>query len=187
MFDAIRIYVHRASERSSVLTALGVTPGRYLLATIHRPYNTDRPETLSQILETLLSVDESVVFPVHPRTRKRIDELGSSLSERLRNSKVKIVDPVGYLDMLELQQHARLILTDSGGVQKEAYILGIPCITLRPETEWVETVEAGWNTLAGADPQRIYDLVKTPVPADRPRPQIFGDGFASRRIVELLN
>ena len=187
MFDAIRIYVDRSSEHSSVLSALGLTSGRYLLATIHRPYNTDQPENLSRILETLLSVDEPVVFPVHPRTRKRIDELGSAISERLRNGKVQIVEPVGYLDMLALQQNARLILTDSGGIQKEAYILGVPCITLRPETEWVETVETGWNTLAGTDPERIYDLVKSPIPSDRPRPPLFGDGFASRRIVELLS
>jgi UDP-N-acetylglucosamine 2-epimerase len=126
-----------------------------------------------------------VVFPVHPRTRKRMAELGLGVPHsEFRNA--RFLDPVGYLDMVRLEQGARMILTDSGGVQKEAYWLGVPCVTLRDETEWVETVEAGWNTLAGADPERILVAVRTFAPPAA-RPALYGDGQAASHVVRILS
>ncbi len=186
MCDALRIFSELAMDRSRALSDLGLTPREYLVATVHRPYNTDIPENLTAILQAFMDIGDTLVFPVHPRARKQIDLLGDETCMRLKASAVKLVEPLGYLDMLVLQQNARMILTDSGGVQKEAYILGVPCVTLRPETEWIETVETGWSVLAGADRATIVRLAKEPVPSDRPRPPIFGDGYASRRIVELL-
>ena len=185
MVDAVRIFGPLASETSRILESVGVQMREYLLATIHRPYNTDNPDNLRAILIALAELHEPVIFPVHPRTRNRIDAPGTA--ELIQGSRVRLIEPVGYLDMLALQQNARMILTDSGGVQKEAYMLGIPCITLRPETEWVETLENGWNVLAGADRARIIALATASVPADRPHPPLFGDGYAARRIVELLH
>jgi len=115
-------------------------PKAYLLATIHRPQNTDRAENLRSILGALNALDELIVFPAHPRTSEAIERLGYPL-----RSHVRLIEPVSYLDMLVLEKNARLILTDSGGVQKEAYFFGVPCVTLREETEWVVTVEAGWR------------------------------------------
>ena len=119
-------------------------------------------------------IGEPVIFPVHPRTRKKIDELGLAAGAAAGN--VRLIEPVGYLDMLTLEQNARLILTDSGGIQKEAYWLGVPCVTLRDETEWVETVEAGWNMLVGADPADL-DAVRN-LSGRAQRPPIYGNGHA---------
>ena len=180
MADALAPLAARARERSAVLPRLGLTPGQYLLATIHRAENTDEPRRLAAIVEALNAAGEQVVFPVHPRTRKLLDGSGLALA-----ANVVTIDPVGYLDMLQLSQHARLIVTDSGGLQKEAYWLGIPCVTVRDETEWVETVAAGWNTLTGADRDRIVEAVKTLSPPAS-RPPLYGGGHAARRIAEIL-
>jgi UDP-N-acetylglucosamine 2-epimerase len=166
---------------------MGLESRGYVVVTLHRPYNVDVPENLSSILSAFTQMTETVVFPVHPRTRARIDALGSGIKEEVDRSDVRMVDPLGYLDMLQLQRNARLILTDSGGVQKEAYIHGVPCITLRPETEWIETVQTGWNALAGADTEAILRMVNEPIPSDRPHPLLFGDGYSAQRIVERLN
>lgn len=183
MFDAVLQFAEVARQRSMILDQLGVGPQNYLLATLHRPYNTDVPENLRNILEAFADTGEAIVFPVHPRTRRKISEMDAALSI---NPRVKMIEPVGYLDMLMLEQNARLILTDSGGMQKEAYFFGVPCITLRPETEWVETVEAGWNLIAGASRERILRAVKEHVwPTTQP-PQVFGDGQAARKIVGHL-
>ena len=123
-----------------------------MLATVHRSENTDDPARLSRILSAFNALDEPVVFPVHPRARKVIAEADCGSEPH-----VHLIDPVGYLEMVALSASARLVLTDSGGLQKEAYWLGVPCVTLRDETEWVETVEAGWNTLVGADPRAIVE------------------------------
>lgn len=184
MFDAILQFGEIARQRSAMLEQLGVEPRGYLLATLHRPYNTDVPETLREILRAFADTNEPVIFPVHPRTRQKINELDETLSTSASN--VKMIEPVGYLDMLMLEQHARLILTDSGGMQKEAYFFGVPCVTLRPETEWVETVQAGWNTIAGASREQILRAVGEHVwPKDKP-PQLFGDGHAAEKIVGHL-
>lgn len=182
MYDALLHNRALAEERSTILARLGLEAGSYFLATIHRPANTDDPATLQAILSALEEIATSVpvVFPVHPRTRHRIAELPISNPRSLM-----LTDPVGYLDMLSLEAHARAILTDSGGVQKEAYLLQVPCITLRAETEWVETVEAGWNLLVGADPERIFRAAREFRPAGHP-PPLFGDGHAAERIVALL-
>lgn len=183
MYDAVLQFAEVARERSNVLEKLGLTPRAYVLATVHRPYNTDIPDNLRNILSALSALPEPVVFPVHPRTRQRINDLGRGGAA---GGNVRMVEPAGYLDMLLLEQNARLILTDSGGVQKEAYFFGVPCVTLRPETEWVETVEAGWNTLAGADPGRIVaEASRRAWPRGTP-PPVFGDGRASARIARIL-
>ncbi len=126
-----------------------------------------------------------MIFPVHPRTRKKIQELGDATGDRQTAANPRMIEPVGYLDMLSLQQNARFVLTDSGGMQKEAYWLGVPCITLRPETEWVETVAAGWNVLVGADRERILDAVRS-LAAPAQRPALYGDGRAAQRIIEVI-
>jgi UDP-N-acetylglucosamine 2-epimerase len=153
------------------------------VATIHRNYNADDPAALARLLGALAALEGPVVFPVHPRTRKKIAELPGA---PLAGGALRPIDPVSYLDMLVLQADARVVLTDSGGMQKEAMFLGTPCVTLRPETEWVETVELGWNVLAGADPQRIRAAaVAATAPAQR-ADAIFGDGHAARAIVRAL-
>ena len=184
MYDAVLQFGALARERSTILDDLGLPPKRYLLATIHRPYNTDDPERLRSILEAFVEIGELIIFPVHPRTRLRIAEFGLWNVKR-ETWNVKLIEPVGYLDMLMLEQHARLILTDSGGVQKEAYFFGVPCVTLRTETEWVETVEAGWNVIVGADREAIVRAVRSFRPKGE-RPQVFGDGRANQRIADAL-
>jgi UDP-GlcNAc3NAcA epimerase len=184
MFDAILQFGAIAGSRTTLLDQLGVQPRGYLLATLHRPYNTDVPENLGKILAALADTGETVVFPVHPRTRSKIRALNGTLGAIADN--IKVIEPVGYLDMLMLEQHARLILTDSGGMQKEAYFSGVPCVTLRPETEWVETVNAGWNVLAGAEPDRIVRAVRGHEWPTGTPPQVFGDGRAAQKIVAHL-
>lgn len=152
MYDAVIQFSEIARSRSTILEKLGLGPKEYLLATIHRPYNTDNPENLHSILSAFTEIDEPIIFPVHPRTRQCL----SDLKLKTDNLKLRLLEPVGYLDMLVLEKNAKAILTDSGGMQKEAYFLRVPCITLRTETEWVETVEAGWNVAVGADRKRRW-------------------------------
>jgi UDP-GlcNAc3NAcA epimerase len=184
MADALALAAERA-ERSDVLTRLGLAERGYLLVTVHRAENTDDVERLRAILGALCALDEPVVFPVHPRTRQRLEGAEELRSLLACARHMRLVEPVGYLDMVRLERSARMILTDSGGVQKEACWLGVPCVTLRDETEWVETVQAGWNVLVGTDPERILWAVRhfTP-PASRP--MLYGDGRAAERIVALL-
>ena len=169
-----------AAFSSTVFERLDLQPQQYLLATIHRAENTDDYERLKFLLTTLASIKEPVVLPVHPRTKQAISKAG--LAEL---SGIQFIDPVGYADMVALERSARMILTDSGGVQKEAYWLGVPCLTLREETEWTETVEAGWNVLTGVDAQRILKAVRMFKPPSE-RPTLYSEGRASDRIVALL-
>jgi UDP-GlcNAc3NAcA epimerase len=169
-----------AANPRAILERLGLTKQAYLLATVHRSENTDETERLSCILRAFNSIDEPVVFPVHPRARKVISEMGFRPEPHVR-----LIDPVGYLDMVTLVGSARLVLTDSGGLQKEAYWLGVPCVTLRNETEWVETVEAGWNVLVGSDWNKIVDAVNSFSPPDS-RPVLYGDGAAAVKCVDLF-
>jgi UDP-N-acetylglucosamine 2-epimerase len=180
MYDATLQNVEAAVQRSSALGGLGLEPKQYLLATVHRPRNTNIVERLSAIMGALDRVRETVVFPAHPRTRQALERIGYS-----PRSHVQLVEPVGYLDMLLLEKNARMILTDSGGVQKEAYFLGTPCITLREETEWMETLAGGWNVLAGADTGKILSLIECHGPHGDRR-DVFGDGTASTKIVDIL-
>lgn len=180
MADALTYNLQVARRQSDILGRLELKAGGYYLTTLHRPRNTDDPIRLARILDALGSLDRPVILPAHPRTVHAIEAAGLTVS-----SNVRIVPPVSYLDMLALEASARRILTDSGGVQKEAYLVGVPCITLREETEWVETVEAGWNRLVGADPEAIRDAVGNPVPEGE-HPMLFGDGQAAQRIVRIL-
>jgi UDP-N-acetylglucosamine 2-epimerase len=171
---------HPDPNRAGIIERLGIRKHGYLLATVHRSENTDDLEQLSRILRTFNSIEEQVVFPVHPRSRKMMVEMGFQ-----PKSHVCLIDPVGYLDMVELIGSARLVLTDSGGLQKEAYWLGIPCLTLRNETEWVETVEVGWNVLVGSNPDKIVDAVGSFSPPAS-HPALYGDGAAADKCVDLF-
>ena len=169
----------RGSGRASwIAWALGRSTTRWSRC-IGPAIRTIRPGS-SKIVDALNSVAETVVFPAHPRTQQALASLGARLSERILQ-----IDPVSYFDMLELEENARLIATDSGGVQREAYCLGVPCLTLREETEWVETVQAGWNLLVGVDPHQIVEAWRGFHPHGE-RPPIFGDGHAAERIVRIL-
>ncbi len=181
MLDALLYAQPIARTRSRVLEQFGIEPKKFSLVTIHRAMNTDNPERLRQIISALNLVSEIVILPLHPRTQKTL----SSLNIHLKNH-IKIIEPVGYFDMLTLEENARLIATDSGGVQREAYYMGIPCLTLRDETEWSATIEAGWNMLVGADQRLILENWLNFVPPTV-RPDIYGVGNAGQRIAEVLN
>jgi UDP-GlcNAc3NAcA epimerase len=189
MYDSVRFNARLAEEKSEVMDRLDLAPKGFYLATVHRAENTDDPERLAGILAALVGLERPVVLPLHPRTRKtlgaRLEELGGA---------VRAIDPVAYLDMLMLERNARIVLTDSGGVQKEAFWLGVPCVTLRDETEWVELVEAGCNRLAGARTDAIVAAVEAfetggaappELPPDRPA-DLYGDGTSAERIVRIL-
>ena len=152
--------------------------GEYVLATAHRNYNTDSPERLAAVLDCLRAAERRVIFPLHPRTRKSIESWSLELPDN-----VEVRDPLTYTEMLVLERGAAAIATDSGGVQREAYLWGVPCITMREETEWIETVSTGWNTLVGVDAEKFRDALARPLPVERP--PIFGDGRAAEQIAEL--
>lgn len=183
MYDVSLFYRDMALERSTVLDDLKLTAGHYVLATCHRAENTDDPLRLRGIVGALAAIarQRPVVLPLHPRTRKLLAEQG--LADEL--DAVKVVDPVSFLDMVRLEQSAQAIVTDSGGVQKEAYFFGVPCLTTRDETEWVETVEAGWNRLVGADAATIVDAYAG-LQKPAAHPLLYGDGHAADRILDLL-
>ena len=186
MMDMLRASQERAKASSAILSQLGLADKGFLLATIHRSENTDDETRLQELIEALLSLHEPVVLPLHPRTRKALE--GSDLSAALQpgsGTNLKITQPLSYLDMVRLVSSAQMVLTDSGGLQKEAYWLGVPCVTLRDETEWVETVQAGWNRLAGADTKKIFHAVQDFNPP-KERPSLYGDGHAAKRCVELM-
>jgi len=180
MADALQFAAEKAGASSDILTRLALQPKRYLLATVHRAENTDNSERLAGILSAFAALDEPIVFPAHPRTRKFLQETGYQPPEN-----VKLIEPVGYFDIIALEKSARLLLTDSGGMQKEAYWLKIPCITLRDETEWIETVELGWNTLTGADRDRIVEAVHASK-APSEHPPLYGDGTAASHCLKAL-
>ncbi|MCK9277035.1 MAG: UDP-N-acetylglucosamine 2-epimerase (non-hydrolyzing) [Methanoculleus sp.] len=182
MLDAMEYNRAVAEERSRILEDVGVRPGEYLVVTVHRPSNTDSRENMAAIIGALGEAGIPAVFPVHPRTRRYLGEYGL-LTDMPEN--VRVTEPLGYLDMIRLMAHAAKILTDSGGVQKEAYMLGVPCITLRENTEWVETVEAGWNVLVGADRGEIVAMIRGFAPAGD-QPPLFGDGRAAPGIAKVI-
>ena len=170
MADALQFAAVKSEAQSGILPRLGLKPQAYLLATVHRAENTDDSARFDSILSAFGALHETVVFPVHPRTRKLLLKIGYAPP-----SNVMLIDPVGYFDIIALEKSARMLLTDSGGMQKEAYWLKVPCVTLRDETEWVETVEAGWNTLAGADRARIVETVSTfKIPSNHPQFYSYG-------------
>lgn len=183
MYDAVLWARDRAAEHSTILSDLDLEPGEYVLATVHRAANTDDPDRLSAILDALAADPREVVLPAHPRTVNRMDEYGirDEAADRLT-----LTDPVGYLDFVRLQDGADVVATDSGGVQKEAFFLDTPCVTMREETEWHETVVSGWNALVGADREAIRRaLANADPPAEKPRP--YGDGDAAAKITRILD
>jgi UDP-N-acetylglucosamine 2-epimerase len=173
--DVLYDMLLRARER----VPAGAEAGDYVVATVHRNYNTDDDARLAAVLACLGAAPCRVVFPVHPRTRKRIEAAGLSPAQN-----VELREPVAYTAMLALERDAVAVATDSGGVQREAYMWGVPCVTLREETEWVETVQTGWNTLVGVDPERCAQAFQRPRPAERP--PVFGDGDAAGKIAALV-
>lgn len=181
MLDILQECIGIAEKGSKILEELDLRPNEYFLATVHRAENTDDPERLKNIVEALCSM-QNVVFPCHPRTRKLLEKL--HLWDMAAKS-LRVINPVGYLDMLLLEKNACKILTDSGGVQKEAYMLQRPCITMRDETEWVETIDDGWNLLVGSDKNAIIKAAQEFEPAKGQR-DVFGSGDASQRIVEKI-
>jgi len=183
MYDSVLQYSELACRRSSILRDLRLQSRGYALATVHRAENTDDPKHLRDIFRGLLKVAASglsVIVPLHPRTKKALSSLSPVLEDF--GSSLRIIDPVSYLDMILLEKNARVILTDSGGVQKEAFFFKVPCVTLRAETEWVETIETGWNVLVGCDPEEIARAALHSKAGDEgiwP----YGDGRVAERII----
>ena len=180
MLDANLANRPLARKKSTVLSDLGLAPASYSLVTVHRAANTDDPARLTNIVRALSRVGETVIFPVHPRTRGALAKLDEQFGDNVR-----LIEPVGYYDMMVLEENARLIATDSGGVQREAYFMQKPCLTLRDETEWTETVTAGWNKLVGVDVELIVHEWNSFAPPSA-QPPIFGDGTAGEKIAEIL-
>jgi UDP-N-acetylglucosamine 2-epimerase (non-hydrolysing) len=183
MVDSLLHNKEIAESKSKILNDLDLKSKEYLVATIHRASNTDNKKNLENVVNAFSEVDEIIIFPVHPRTEKFLKEYG--LYDKLKAS-VKLVKPLGYLDFLKIMNHAKKILTDSGGIQKEAYILKVPCITLRENTEWVETVEDGWNVLVGADKEKIVKMINEFEPSLERHKERFGSGNASRHVVKFI-
>jgi UDP-GlcNAc3NAcA epimerase len=183
MVDVAERWQPSARANSEILAAYGLMRGSYLLVTAHRAGNVDDPERLRALVDLLDALHEPVLFPVHPRTLARLSESG--LMARLEHlDGLTLTEPLGYIEFSALVCQARAVLTDSGGVQKEAYLAGVPCVTLRANTEWKETVEAGWNTLVDLDAEAaLAALDRTPPSA---RPQLYGDGRAAERCVEAI-
>ena len=184
MYDVALEFGKLADEQSRILTELGIDKTTYLLCTVHRAHSTDHRDHLSGIVDALVKAGDTVIFPVHPRTRAALENF-NLLKNLKESSNVVVTQPISYLDMIQLEKYAKKILTDSGGVQKEAYFYRVPCITLRDETEWVETIEDGWNILVGTDTSRILKAVQTFSPASDQR-SLFGNGRAAVKIGEII-
>ncbi len=183
MCDIQKLYAKRYTL-DAVLKTLNLKPKTYLLATIHRQENTDIKENLENILSAFSEIEELIVWPIHPRASKllkthRLLEVAKAIPN------LKMIEPVGYLEMLSLDANAKMILTDSGGVQKEAYLAKVPCVTLRNETEWTETVASGWNHLTGTDTAKIVRLAKN-FPRPKNHPNFLGDGQAHQKIAKII-
>ncbi len=184
MYDAALHFGAKAQRASCILDQLGLRPGEYILATVHRAESTDDAEILRAIVTGLVAAGPVVVLPLHPRTRKALERIG--LLEDVA-AKVRLIEPVGYLDMLSLERNARLIATDSGGVQKEAFFCRVPCVTLRTETEWTELVEAGWNTVVPpCSADAIIEGVKARLDSHGREVDLYGNGRATQRITSIL-
>ncbi len=183
MVDVALAASPRARSGVDLVTARGLEPGGYVLATAHRAGNVDDPERLRLLVDLLSSMPLPVLFTIHPRTRRRLDE-ADLLAQLEGAGPVITAPPLGYLETAALLAHARAVLTDSGGLQKEAYLAGVPCITLRSTTEWTETVEHGWNVLVDLDLDAAVSALSRPAPVDHP--PLYGDGHAGERVVDAL-
>jgi UDP-GlcNAc3NAcA epimerase len=179
MVDLVAGVAQTLPARPEILDRFGVTPRAYAVATIHRAANTDDVIAFRRLIAGLHAVDMTVIFPVHPRTRAIAAANGVG-----ENDNIVVTPPLGYREMIALMSRAAAVFTDSGGMQKEAYVLKVPCVTLREETEWLETLEDGWNVLAGSDPERIARSARRLMPVKQ-KPH-YGDGRAAQRIIEAL-
>ncbi len=179
-YDLARIHRDKALANSKILQEHSLLERHYVLVTLHRPYTVDDPKRLAQLFNAFSALDEQIVLPLHPRTKARLHEFNLTVPEN-----ILIIPPVGYLDMMMLEMSARMIMTDSGGVQKESYFHGIPCLTLRPETEWIETVQAGWNRVVDTDEAKILDSARTEWWRED-RPLVFGDGHAAEKLAFVV-
>ncbi len=191
MYDNAIYYGEKAERESNVLRDNRLENRQYILATVHRESNTDRPENLNGIFRAMADIAGrdgiSIVLPLHPRTRKMMETaLDRELRRRIGASRMKIIEPVSYLDMVMLEKHARMVMTDSGGVQKEAFFYGKPCVILREETEWTEIVSHGAGILTGADYDRIMDAHRRCMDIDVTFPPLYGDGHAAEKIVRAI-
>jgi UDP-GlcNAc3NAcA epimerase len=181
MYDVALAFGKKAREKSRILEQLELKSRSYILATIHRPENTDNPKRLRSVFEGLSKVELPVIVPLHPRTR-------AALAQHSVTTRARIIDPVGYLDMLRLEQEAALIATDSGGVQKEAYFYRVPCVTLRDETEWVELVKAGWNRVVRpTSSDAVFVALKRGLNSRGRQIRLYGDGSSANRIAKILH
>lgn len=183
MVDVAALLQPRARAHPEAVEAQGVAAGEYLLVTAHRAGNVDDPARLQKLVGVLQALPAPAVLPLHPRTRARLEAAGL-LDRVVGLPHVHIAPPLGYLDFTSLLVHARAVVTDSGGVQKEAYLAGVPCVTLRPSTEWVETVEAGWNVLVDLDATLAVAALEHRPPVERP--ELYGDGRAGERVVSAI-
>jgi UDP-N-acetylglucosamine 2-epimerase len=184
MVETLSEFTSLSRKKSNVLNRLNLEPKGYILVTIHRAENTESAAKLSKIVAALLRIKGRLVFPVHPRTIKFLKEY-NLFQELCSSPNITMSEPLSYIDFTQLELHSSKIITDSGGVQKEAYLLGVPCITIRENTEWVETIETGWNTLVGTDLEKICEAVENFEPASTRKP-IFGKGDASIKIANIL-
>ena len=189
VIDALRQNLPIAEKRSDVLSRLGLTPGGYMILTLHRSENVDSKERLSRALVAFERADDEagmpILFPIHPRTAKRLQEFG--LEKRAdEQASLRRIEPTGYLDMLILEKNAALVMTDSGGLQEESCFFRVPCVTLRENTERPETLEIGSNVLAGTDPERVRDAVRRQLDAERNWLNPYGDGTTGERIAQLV-
>ncbi|MEM7555303.1 MAG: UDP-N-acetylglucosamine 2-epimerase (non-hydrolyzing) [Cyanobacteria bacterium P01_A01_bin.84] len=182
MKDAVLTYQKKAEQTSKILEKYQLNSGKFYLATIHRPSNTDNINRLKTILESFASLDYPVVFPIHPRTEAQIKKL--NLQDTLEGGKIIRIPPVSYLDMLTLEDNAKAVITDSGGMQKEAYILSTPCFTVRDETEWRETVDIGWNTLV--QPENLNASIQKFIQPPQ-KPSLYGIGDAAQQIAQIIS
>ena len=183
MIDALKASIAAAEKNSNILEQLNLKEKEFMVATVHRAGNTDDEENLKNIVEAFVECGDKIVFPVHPRTTKALKSYG--LDRKFEATNVIVVKPFGYIDMLVLEKNSKKILTDSGGVQKEAYFFKVPCITLRDETEWVETVDDGWNILTGSNKSKILDAIGDFLP-QRKQHENYGNGNSASKIVEIL-
>lgn len=180
MFDAVIHFRKIAASKSNILEKCNIKGKEYILTTIHRAENTNDISRLKNIIDALNESKKEIILPLHPRTKKYMESYGLKF-----NNNIKVIEPVGYLEMLLLEENSSKILTDSGGVQKEAFFMKKPCITMRDETEWVETVENGWNVIVGTDKEKILDNIMNFVPLKEQK-SIFGNGEAGKKIINII-
>lgn len=184
MYDSLLYFLDISNKKSKIMEKYGLKPRGYYFATIHRAENTDNKNKLTNIVNCLININEPLVFPIHPRTLKKLKDY--HIYSKLKTApNILLTDALGYLDSIQLMKNAKKIITDSGGIQKEAYMLDVPCITLREETEWIETVQSGWNILTGTDAEKIINAIDHFNPYTK-KLNLFGDGKASLKVHEIL-